>query len=240
MHIKRMFGIGMALIALVSGQAMADNLNVSVSTGFGDTWVSSQEGDPDPESATVFTGSGNHEDKDWSVDWTMRADTDPYVSGHFSVTNLGVAPQDFVVTFSAPVSVDIPGVLAMVGGSTAGSVTDANNSGDGGLVTIPGLPFYRGLVNGTPALDIHTDPFNVPIAFPGETAQIPAANPGLPGGGIASPVGILIGQEIAIEHRFTLAPGDAVGFTSFFLLVPEPTSLILLGLGCLFCVRRRR
>ena len=124
------------------------------------------------------------------------------------------------------------------GGSTGGSVTDANNDGVGGVSTVAGLPFYAGQIDGATVLPIYADPTNFPILFAGQTLNIPAQNPGLPGPTLPGPPAF---ATIGIVHNFSLSAGDSTATTSFFVVepVPEPTTLALGLAGLLGVVTRR-
>ena len=236
MRIRSMLAVSVVLGFAVG--ASAQTLNIEVSTGFGDTWKSAVDGVP--VSADVFAYEGSQSDKDWSLSYDLEADGDPFIAGDFSVTNNGAVAQTINVKFSTLVTIDIPQALASYGGSTGGSVTDANFDGAGGIATVEPTPFYQASIAGTPVLNIYDWPAAFGFGFAGETAAVPVANVGLPGATIASPVGVNIGDTIMIEHNFQLSPGDSASLTSFFEVVPEPVSLVLFGLGGLALIRRRR
>ena len=171
---------------------------------------------------------------DGAVD-NASGNADPFVNLAFGVTNIAAVPVEFTVSIAVPI-VPIPGATVH-GGSTGGSVSDSNNNGVGGLSTIisvPGTPFYSGQIDGVGVLSIYPDPTSFPaggvFAFAGQTVNIPALNPGLPGPTLPSGPALL---TIGISHRFLLAPGDSMSASSFFIVqpIPEPSSLMLATFG---------
>ncbi len=160
--------------------------------------------------------------------WDVSGEFDPFVSQAFGFRNTG-ATATFTITTSIPVA---PlGPTTVMGGSTGGSVTDANFDGVGGLTTSAPDPFYVGLIDGVPVVGaaLHPDPFSVGFAFPGDTASIPSTSFGLPGPTTPGPA---VTTSIGIRNRFTLSGGDSVASTNFFVVeVPEPTIGALIGLG---------
>ena len=103
-----------------------------------------------------------------------------------------------------------------------------------------GNPFYRGRVNGVTLLSL--TPGSIPIT----TADC-SPTPGVAGctatdaTGVASQAaGPGTANDIEIILRFVLSPGDSVGITSRFEIVPEPTTGLLLSLGLLGLVLARR
>jgi hypothetical protein len=184
----------------------------------------------------------------WNGQMSTSGNTDPFVNLAFGITNNLAVPVEFTFSIAIPIT-PIPGGT-LHGGSTGGSVTDSNNNGVGGLTTItsvPGTPFYSGRIDGVGVLSIYPDPTSIPaggiFAFPGQTVNIPALNPGLPGPTLPSGPALL---SIGIEHHFKLAPGDSMSASSFFIVqpVPEPTSMLLAGCGVVgllsFAWRSRR
>ncbi len=98
---------------------------------------------------------------------------------------------------------------------------------------------YSGEIDGVGVLPIypHSTSFTA-NSWAGETINIPAANVGLPGPTIPGPAA---NSSIGITHKFTLTPGDAVAFTSYFVVIPEPNSMVLIGVASslILFVRRK-
>jgi len=178
----------------------------------------------------------------------LTFDLDPFVNFAFGFVNTG-ATSDFFLQTSTPVAPIGP--TTRVGGSTGGSVTDANNDGVGGMRTVAPNPFYVGLIDTVPVpgAELHPDPFFVPGPgfpgawnFAGETQNIPATSFGLPGPTSPGPP---VAASIGIRHEFRLAGGDSISATSFFVVepIPEPVTAALFGMGLLglgIAARRRR
>ncbi|REK10294.1 MAG: PEP-CTERM sorting domain-containing protein [Planctomycetota bacterium] len=172
----------------------------------------------------------------------LSGNADPFANLAFSILNVAAVPIEYTVSVLVPIAPPLAGAT-LHGGSTGGSVTDADGSGTGGLSTITsvaGVPFYQGQIDGTTVLSIYPDPTSFPITFSGQTVTIPALNPGLPGPTLPSGPAL---ASIGIVHRFLLSPGDSVATTSFFQVVPEPSSIALASISLLtlvwYGVRRR-
>jgi hypothetical protein len=143
------------------------------------------------------------------------------------------APMDFTFATMSPVA---PLPSSLIGGSTIVTIQDANFDGAATLKNITGLPGYSGTIDGANALDL-LFPFSItapPPGFASESAGLPG--PTIPDGPIAAFIGI--------THRFNLTSLDNATFNSTFqVVVPEPSSMVLAGLGVLgllCCVWRRR
>ncbi len=186
----------------------------------------------------TYTYSGIYLDPDghWELNLqNLTVKSDPWVSAVYGLTNFAPTTQNFTLIVSLPVSPPItPSTL--IGGSTGGSVTDANYDGFGTMSTIAPASFYTGTIDGAGALPLLADPFSVTVPGAGGTVNIPATSAGLPGPTIPGPAML---TDIGITHRFSLTPGDIIGITSFFVVTPEPTSLLLFGLGALSLLRKR-
>jgi len=172
----------------------------------------------------------------YQLDWqNVHGDFDPATFATVNVTNFTNATQvyDFVLNVTAAA---VPGPSQM-NGSVQGGVTDTSAAtGFGGpgatlSTTGPGTALYQGMIDGNPALPLLINPFSVVVGA-GQSSSV-SANSGV----VAGPA---VTSNISIHHRFSLTAGDSATFTSFFQVVPEPTTLGLLGLGSLLLMRRRR
>lgn len=192
-------------------------------------------GVPNGDGTWDYTGNLLDPDGHWDLDWVITADADPFVSAGFQLVNTSASTLTFNLITSVPISPIIT-PSSLMGGSTGGSITDANFDGIGTVSTAPGLPFYTGMIDGSPVLPLYSDPNSWSVTFAGETVNIPAISTGLPGPTIPGPAAF---SSIGIHHTFTLTPGDRVAATSFFVVTPEPATLSLLLFG-VFALKRRR
>jgi hypothetical protein len=178
------------------------------------------------------------EGTDWSLTrLEVGGNVDPFTNLNFAVTNNAAVPLLFTVSVTLPIVPQLPATLH--GGSTGGTLTDANFNGSATVATSGGLPYYQGQIDGATVLSIYPDPYSLSVAFPGQSINVPAVNAGLPGptlpsGGASTTIGII--------NRFTLTPGDTFSGSSFFvvLAVPEPSTLVLLVMACALAAGRRR
>lgn len=205
----------------------------------GRIWSADYEGTPIGDSIELsFVGSNASSWYDgW---WDLYGQTNPHLGGSYAVRNPAAVSQIYTVTFTLPIDAPIL-PTSSVGGSMGGSVTDTSGEGLGGAATVAGSSLYEGLLDGTIiALTFYDHPQSWPpggiFDVAGDTVNIDAVNAGLPGATIPAPG---VTSTIGIRHQFELAPGDSISFTSFFKVVPEPSTALLLGVGIL-ALRRRR
>jgi hypothetical protein len=162
-------------------------------------------------------------------------DPDPAISYSIGVTDFG-APSVFGFFFSSPIVV--PAGPTSVNASISGGLTDF--SGNGVTITPTGALLQISSV-GPPVTNMGVD-----------VGPTVSGGPGLPGanytygafgaGPIAGPAGPW--TTLSITLGFSLSGGnDSAALTGFAQIVPEPSSVFMLGagvLGLLYFARRRQ
>jgi hypothetical protein len=153
-------------------------------------------------------------------------DPDPFVTGGFSVFNPSGATQTYTFVFTAPVVP--PLATSLYGGSMSGSFTAVGSPAT--VATVPNTPLYWGMIDGTPVLQIYSDPMSWTVASgSGDIVgvTVPTTNP----------YGA-VNSSISMQYKFTLTPGDIATMNGIFEVIPEPTTLVLLGIGGLLLRKR--
>jgi hypothetical protein len=186
--------------------------------------------------------NGSYSTSSWSLTLTsLTVNPDPIVSFVGGVTNNNVAAQDFILSIQQVVPA-IPGGT-LIGGSTILTYADSNFDGAGALKNaLSGGAGYSGTIDG----DSFPVPnplelllaFNLTPLFPGDATQFVSQTAGLPGPTLPGPA---VASTIGITHRFNLSPSDSATFNStFIVVVPEPATGLLAGLGVLLLAALRR
>ncbi len=230
--------LAVAVFGLASATALAQSPMLSIQVGMnGSTiWGTEQPGtNTDGDNIWNFTGQYNA-NPNLNISWDMDGDPDPFLAGAFAVTNMSGVKQDFSVSFVLPT---IPlAAPTLTGGSSSFSVTV---DGDGGSVqSVPGTPIYQSLIDGVPHVGLFTDPFDTGFIAPSTTS--PTFGPEVFGAPVFPPTfpGPAVVGSIGIHFEFSLTPGDSVGITGGFNVVPEPATAGMVILGGLALLRRRR
>ena len=189
----------------------------------------------------------------WVLDTlTISGDVDPFVSLDFTVTNSSATDDvEFTVTALVPFPSGFDlGPDVAVGGSIEGSFTDTSGDNTVTVSSIAGTPIFSGQVDGVEVLPLLADPFTQTatgsFSVMGTIAQEVVGNP-VPGvpelePTLLLPASQIVTDSIGIEINFVLSPGDQATFDAFFIadIIPEPSSLALLGLGGFAVLTRRR
>jgi hypothetical protein len=183
----------------------------------------------------VLTGPVSGDD--WTINtWSSVYDVDPFVTNNITLTNNSAAPQTFIISAAIP----IPAFAydKAVFSSVGLTATDSNGNGS---LSVSSLSLFEGQVNGVGALAL-LDPVSLTQAncspFPNTNGCTATTSDGIVLQALPAGVANLIG----IKLEFTLSPGDSIGITSRFEIIPEPTTLLLVGTGVagLALARRRR
>jgi len=164
--------------------------------------------------------------------WNFNLDTDPVVGAGIAVQNLSLATQQFTMIVTLPITPILGATFT--GGSVAGGVTD-NDGNTATLSTVAGSAFYTALIDAAAYQTLLVDPISL-TTNPYDSADLPSPAFGVP---IPSQVGPAALASIGIQLDFNLTAQDSASFTGVFVVepVPEPNTLMLMGLG-LFAVGR--
>lgn len=182
-----------------------------------------------------FSVSGNQTLTDFSVDWNLMMNPDPYIDGFVTITNLSSSAQNFTVNLSLPVTPAFaPGLM---GGSIDATVYDLNGNGSAMLQPQGSTsnPIYFGRIDGAnTTLVMFAQVLNclgVNCSANSGESQMPAYIP-------VSGVNTSIGTRL----QFNLSGNDRVTFATHFevLPVPVPASAWLMGSALLGLVGARR
>jgi hypothetical protein len=187
-----------------------------------------------PGSALI---TGWAESTAWRFDFEVLVGEEASIFEAVEFQSLVTTPQDFDIAFSKPILDPLFGPTSMLG-SVSGSIGDAETplvpAGDGAVLseTEASDPFYAAQIDSVTVRTLLNAPYEV-VAEPFLT------NPFDGGDFTDEPAGDLT-SEIRIQHYWRLTPGDRLTFTTSFRVVPEPTTLLLLGAAPLVFVRRKR
>src|SRR5262249_704991 len=152
----------------------------------------------------------------FSILFDFKLNPDPKISGSFTLTNLSGATQTFSVSASMSGLTPIPGSTTYAGFFGEGTLTDANLSSSGTLVS---ALFYQGLMDGSSV--VNRGSFTIDASGgAGISNTISQEAFGPTGGGPA------LTNSIGVAFPgFSLTAGDSVQVPFEFTVVPEPGTL---------------
>lgn len=158
--------------------------------------------------------------------WQSDLKVDPFVTNNFNFTNTsgGTALVNFSTTLPIPGGFDY---TQIVDSSIGITVTDSNGNAVATVTENGSNPIYSGRINNVEHLALLSDPYSLgcSVSFPGCSGSDSENQSPDPLAAVGN------ATEISIWVQLLLSPGDTVGVTSRFEIVPEPGTALLLGLG---------
>jgi hypothetical protein len=176
----------------------------------------------------------------WSIEWVIDADPDPFLHVSFTITNLSAVTADFSMASSLPITPPILGA-SLTGGSVSLTLIDSG----GGTAELSnastGEPIYMSLLDGVDFVSLMDTPQSFTAIEWGTTAGGPESF-GTP---IPSLLGPAVASTIGIELNASLTPGDTAVIVATFVVVqdptiPEPCTMALLAIGGTTMLMRRK
>jgi hypothetical protein len=158
----------------------------------------------------------------------LEFDPDPFVFVSQLVYNNTASPQTYVLQIDQPAYLATPS--SQVYGSVVVSLLDEAN--DGASLTDNNTPIYKAFIDGIEVDTLLDDPYTL-------TAPT-TVNSGLQQFGF-DPYGAGVASNIAIQIEFTLSAGDSATVQGSFEVIPEPASMVLIGItaSAFIFIRRR-
>ncbi len=172
---------------------------------------------------------------EWAAMWNLTMNQAVARSPNLFVYGLFVFTNPSSTTNSFSVAAFLPGVnLAApteMSGSISGTILDRN--GDGAAVSAPGGgSVYTAMIDGVPQKTLLDAPFSSSAGANAVNAFGPAS--------FTNELGPQVTQSLAIMHDFTLTGSDSLTVSSSFLVTPEPAAALLVAVGLVALLGKRR
>lgn len=163
---------------------------------------------------------------------------DPEVDLGFAVKNMSSSAVTFSITAGTISFMPITDGEALAGASV--TLTAGTGSAPGASITglfANGATYQarystHGIINTATAYASLTPSFSFTSGLTDSASEV------YPGDGNPAVLGGTV-YMMESEYKFILSAGDQASGTSIFMITPEPASLIFLGLGACFAIRRR-
>jgi len=211
------------------------------SVGPYDNYAMQAEGTPNGDGTYTLAGVGYG--TNFTCDWSIVVNPDPFITGNFTLTNLSTLTQTFVLTVTLPVTPALPGPNVMGGYFGDLTYTDFNNSGAVTVATIGLNPFYSARIDGVEVMPLGSFSATATGSVP-PGGVVGTINQHIFGAPIPSDPAIAVNTNISFAIRFSLTGNDRVSFPAYFEVspvpAPEPSTLLLIGLGFAGLVAARK